>query len=74
MLGRLVVELGAQCHLCQQSPGAILDDDHFTGLIRGLLCIGCNNNLEECLHVTGWPPGRNDNYRSLTRPYPSSGG
>ncbi|AGL13724.1 endonuclease [Actinoplanes sp. N902-109] len=52
---RLVAELGAQCHLCQQSPGAILDHDHFTGLIRGLLCIGCNNNLEECLHVTGCP-------------------
>ncbi len=52
---RLVAVLGSQCHLCGQCPGAFLDHDHFTGLIRGLLCIGCNNNLEECLHTTGCP-------------------
>ncbi|WP_221320892.1 endonuclease domain-containing protein [Actinoplanes sp. L3-i22] len=53
----LVAALGAHCHICRELPGAYLDHDHFTGLIRGLLCVGCNNDLERCLHVAGCPCG-----------------
>ncbi|WP_455355930.1 endonuclease domain-containing protein [Streptomyces sp. SYSU K217416] len=51
----LVDALGPDCHLCGRYPGAMVDHDHQTGLVRGLLCAFCNRTLEECPHVTGCP-------------------
>lgn len=37
---------GGKCALCQREPSTpVLDHDHFTGRIRGVLCRGCNAML-----------------------------
>jgi hypothetical protein len=51
----LIDALGADCHLCGLYPGAMVDHDHQTGRVRGLLCAFCNRVLEECPHLTGCP-------------------
>lgn len=51
----LVEALGPYCHLCGTYPGSMVDHDHVTGLVRGLLCALCNRALEECPHVDGCP-------------------
>jgi hypothetical protein len=51
----LVDALGPDCHLCGLYPGAMVDHDHQTGQVRGLLCALCNRVLEECPHLTGCP-------------------
>ncbi|MGW2725365.1 endonuclease domain-containing protein [Streptomyces sp. NPDC001492] len=51
----LVDALGPDCHLCGLYPGAMVDHDHQTGQVRGLLCAFCNRVLEECPHLTGCP-------------------
>lgn len=51
----LVDALGAGCHLCGMYAGAMVDHDHQTGRVRGLLCGFCNRVLEECPHLTGCP-------------------
>ncbi|WP_330457692.1 endonuclease VII domain-containing protein [Streptomyces sp. NBC_00820] len=51
----LVEALGADCHLCHALPGAMVDHDYATGLVRGLLCRFCNRVVEECPHVDGCP-------------------
>ncbi|MER5549937.1 endonuclease domain-containing protein [Streptomyces sp. NPDC002589] len=51
----LVDALGPDCHLCGHYPGAMVDHDHQTGLVRGLLCGLCNRSLEECPHAGGCP-------------------
>lgn len=35
-----------------QPPSAL---DHFTGLVRGLLCRNCNSRVDWCVHVSGCP-------------------
>jgi hypothetical protein len=35
----LVEALGDGCHACRWWPGTMVDHDHFTGLVRGLLCV-----------------------------------
>ncbi|MFC8570712.1 endonuclease domain-containing protein [Streptomyces sp. NPDC057245] len=55
MRAALVAALGPDCHLCGLYPGAMVDHDHETGQVRGLLCGLCNRVLEECPHVTGCP-------------------
>ncbi|MFD0208921.1 endonuclease domain-containing protein [Streptomyces hirsutus] len=47
----LVEALGPDCHLCRALPGAMVDHDYATGMIRGLLCRLCNRVVEECPHV-----------------------
>jgi hypothetical protein len=49
----LVAALGQPCHACLIRPGASIDHDHFTGLVRGLLCLYCNTHIDGCLHVSG---------------------
>jgi hypothetical protein len=50
---RLVAELGPLCHACRQAPALAIDHDHFTGLVRGLLCRNCNAAVDRCPHVRG---------------------
>ncbi|MEU6331977.1 endonuclease domain-containing protein [Streptomyces sp. NPDC047049] len=51
----LVDAFGVDCQLCGLYPGAVVDHDHQTGRVRGLLCAFCNRVLEECPHLTGCP-------------------
>ncbi|MFD5881043.1 endonuclease domain-containing protein [Streptomyces yangpuensis] len=51
----LVAAFGSDCQLCGIYPGEMVDHDHETGYVRGLLCRFCNCTLEECPHLTGCP-------------------
>ncbi|MEW1569582.1 endonuclease domain-containing protein [Streptomyces sp. NPDC093509] len=51
----LVDALGTVCHLCGHYPVSMIDHDHQTGEVRGLLCACCNRVLEECPHLTYCP-------------------
>jgi len=31
-----------RCAICGASPRVVIDHDHGTGLVRGLLCVSCN--------------------------------
>lgn len=55
MRAALVEALGPDCHLCGRYAGAMVDHDHETGFVRGLLCAMCNCTLEECPHLGGCP-------------------
>lgn len=46
----LVTNLGPQCSACGLYVGSRIDHDHFTGDVRGLLCLHCNPVIDECLH------------------------
>lgn len=46
---------GSQCHACGLRTGVIVDHDHFTGLVRGLLCSHCNAWIDQCPHLNGCP-------------------
>lgn len=48
---QLVEELGACCSCCGVSGGRFVDHDHFSGMVRGLLCRVCNEKVDQCLHV-----------------------
>ena len=32
----------SRCAICAGGPGVVIDHDHETGLVRGLLCASCN--------------------------------
>ncbi|MFF5303540.1 endonuclease domain-containing protein [Streptomyces sp. NPDC013161] len=51
----LVDVLGPDCHLCGALPGAMMDHDYSTGMVRGLLCKFCNRTVEECPYVADCP-------------------
>ncbi|MEU4607551.1 endonuclease domain-containing protein [Kribbella sp. NPDC023972] len=41
----------AGCHACDLRPGQIIDHDHLSGLVRGLVCRHCNTALGKCVHI-----------------------
>lgn len=49
----LVEQFGADCHICHRAPGTVVDHDHLTGTVRGLLCADCNGGVEYCAHLAG---------------------
>lgn len=46
----LVENFGAMCVACGNRYGQVIDHDHVSGLIRGLVCRDCNQVVERCLH------------------------
>jgi hypothetical protein len=49
---RLIDHGGPMCHACGLRTGVTIDHDHFTGLVRGLLCAHCNTRVDYCTHLT----------------------
>jgi hypothetical protein len=47
----LTAELGRHCHACKNGPAFAVDHDHFTGLVRGMLCRICNSHVDRCPHL-----------------------
>ncbi|MGW7542603.1 endonuclease domain-containing protein [Streptomyces sp. NPDC054770] len=71
----LIEALGPDCHLCGALPGAMVDHDYSTGMVRGLLCKLCNRTIEDCPHVDGCPKAEymsNPPAAYLALPYPPS--
>ncbi|MEU5218499.1 endonuclease domain-containing protein [Streptomyces sp. NPDC020807] len=54
----LIETLGPDCHLCGLYPGRMVDHDHITGRVRGLLCALCNKSADLCLHLAGCPQAK----------------
>jgi hypothetical protein len=48
---QLVDTFGPLCSTCHLNEGCRIDHDHFTGDIRGLLCVNCNTRIDDCLHA-----------------------
>lgn len=46
----LVEDFGPVCVACGKRYGQLIDHDHVSGLIRGLVCRDCNQVVERCLH------------------------
>lgn len=51
----LIDTLGLRCHCCQSGFGSFVDHDHFTGIVRGLVCADCNSQVDKCRHLSGCP-------------------
>ncbi|WP_366526279.1 endonuclease domain-containing protein [Mycobacterium sp.] len=49
---RLVAAFGSSCASCGVPGGHVIDHDHLTGAVRGLLCRVCNANVDRCVHVS----------------------
>lgn len=68
---------GSQCHACGLRTGVIVEHDHRTGWVRGLVCHHCNVWLDVCPHAQGcpWAEYLNDPpATSLALPYPRKAG
>ncbi|MEE2040224.1 endonuclease domain-containing protein [Nocardiopsis sp. CT-R113] len=50
---RVAEQAGFGCSVCGGGGLAFMDHDPFTGLIRGMLCTHCNNNVDLCPHAEG---------------------
>jgi hypothetical protein len=50
---QLLTTYGPACHACGRRVATQTDHDHFTGVIRGMLCNFCNTMIDRCLHLTG---------------------
>lgn len=44
-------EFGPLCVVCRTLYGWVIDHDHISGLVRGLVCRDCNQRVESCLHA-----------------------
>lgn len=51
----LIETQGLACAICHNQVGTILDHDHSTKNVRGLLCTYCNRHVDECLHLAVCP-------------------
>ncbi|MFF0629824.1 endonuclease domain-containing protein [Streptomyces sp. NPDC004296] len=52
---QLVEAFGPMCAGCGDAYGVYIDHEHFTGLVRGLLCHYCNTHIDHCPHLSGCP-------------------
>lgn len=59
---QLVKTFGPWCAGCGRNHGTCVDHDHFTGLVRGLLCHCCNTHIDDCPHLSAcsWADYLND--------------
>ena len=49
----LIDTFGRACVICGVAPGVFVDHDHFSGLVRGFLCVDCNSRVDWCPHLRG---------------------
>lgn len=47
----LSAKFGPMCMACGEIYGRVIDHDHMSGMVRGLVCRDCNHVLEHCLHA-----------------------
>jgi hypothetical protein len=47
----LQAEFGSACAACDVLPGALIDHEHLSGVVRGLLCKVCNPLVDVCMHA-----------------------
>jgi recombination endonuclease VII len=48
---QLADKFGEYCVCCAMNPSAVIDHDHISGLVRGLVCLNCNTHADFCLHL-----------------------
>lgn len=48
MRRQLEAEFGSTCMLCRRAHATVVDHEHHTGLVRGLLCQDCNLRVDDC--------------------------
>lgn len=46
---------GLLCATCHKALAVVVDHDHETGMVRGLLCRSCNVQVDACPHPAGCP-------------------
>jgi hypothetical protein len=44
-MDEMIERQGGKCALCRSRQPTVVDHDHLTGFVRGILCDGCNTGL-----------------------------